>query len=1335
MASIGQLEAAYKAANDAYDTAARKSFAAAAQALQATQTSRQANAASMRAALLSYLATKRSAAAQADHGAAAQAEATAAQAQAAAAASEAESTAAASEADAADKEAEIAHTQAKNAALKVDEALKALNASDASAAQSKDQSSHNLPEPATEQKYDSKTGKEIYVSGQADADADEKDSGPMQPQAAAENKFDFSRIINKIETDTYTFNRWCSESTQIRFDTTKYSEYILDSVHDNAAPFPENKSKPGNAWDDNIVANTKIEKENLIITQLTDFGKCVELKVDSNEGQIPYSVPNNNENCYIRDCFAGAFIPGPNNLLDQAIASLESFIRQNINKDGRSNVVSPLAGQGGLGQQYAKLPPPAISNSLRFTAYFNYDLIMFLYIIDEFPPTNPLFDRLKIKITNAINTPSTSQLLDPHEIILINIINLNYLWCGLMIFCKQCIVDDPYLKVTQKEYFIKGLHILTYLRFDMFNIKDNYITSPFFYLRTNNKAQGLNEDYVGYVGYVIKLCNEIYTKSTDQSYPPFGVIVDNTPIITMAGSGISYATSQSSVTKNIIGCFIATIKAAVCRNATNSNNPLVNLAIGCSTELNNLFDEVLKQTNPELKSTPKNEIKGYAWSMLKFSGDSSHIVFGEIMEKIKAFKIGVTTPLTNLNIVYAVSERPLAARLLAVSKNVFVSNINIFMNNFNGPGVENKSKTHSALFIQFNFMNAYNNIIDNLYNKCVDALTKENHGNSNIVISELFGNYNTTHAGNKITIDDFKSAPANNYQVKLSYLKMLFVISYSFIDGNPTQNDVSDLNHAVNDNENVKNFLKAYLIDITISNIKDVLKNKVNNYQIQNFKDNFIGTRIFRADKLQWYHLMNEIVNPPEPPIPPIPPINMSDEFNSIQEFFSLINQLYLIDEKNATDFMTEINKPEYTNLKMVYDAITQTYKSFDENKYINFVQDRTNNWDEKQPTRVRDNTPYETIQQLQNFVDSCININNKLKNQKADEPASRKRQFEGESSDKNPNFVGGARNPFDTAENYAIDLENILITIPFEKTLEFELDGEQVELDSEPIELDGEQVELGASVASNSEPIKLDASVASVTLNWSLNADYGIDDNNYLLNDFYNACQSIMADDAEAKKDVKKQQSVLPNDSSKKSSSFVADNDTFLDEIIQKLDYNKIFCNRLYNLIGFGDKHDENIYYYIEYEVNRITNLFESINTNWKTQINPYIYNMSNFVDDLSKIISPIKNLVTITGEAEIDDQSTIEGNDQSNIEGHGQTDHNKFDPFITPPSSQTSPPNTPQHGEMEGVTHGQIEVFSGGNNPNPKTRRKKNNKNKSKRKTIKHKRIKKHTKTIRKY
>jgi len=119
---------------------------------------------------------------------------------------------------------------------------------------------------------------------------------------------------------------------------------------------------------------------------------------------------------------------------------------------------------------------------LKYTAYFNYDLLIFKYIYEKiYPMQQDTNDNIKTLYytVNLIVDGRTDIPLSFDQIEAINVVNINYLWCKLMIYCYKRIGDDQYLTRRQLEY-TEGISRLCQIRFDSFVTKDNYFTNPMF---------------------------------------------------------------------------------------------------------------------------------------------------------------------------------------------------------------------------------------------------------------------------------------------------------------------------------------------------------------------------------------------------------------------------------------------------------------------------------------------------------------------------------------------------------------------------------------------------------------------------------------------------------------------------------------------------------------------------------------------------------------------------------------------------------------------------------------------------------------------------------------
>ena len=130
--------------------------------------------------------------------------------------------------------------------------------------------------------------------------------------------FQQRNVDDYLEIDNNSFRSWDNtlKSTSNPFNAT----VILDNVHDSLGHHGQ-KATPGN-WEDKIIESTrdKNDKNLKILDILNTNSKCIIIndKDDNTDGNIPYKIPNNNNVCYVKDCFPGTCIPGLNNLLDQS---------------------------------------------------------------------------------------------------------------------------------------------------------------------------------------------------------------------------------------------------------------------------------------------------------------------------------------------------------------------------------------------------------------------------------------------------------------------------------------------------------------------------------------------------------------------------------------------------------------------------------------------------------------------------------------------------------------------------------------------------------------------------------------------------------------------------------------------------------------------------------------------------------------------------------------------------------------------------------------------------------------------------------------------------------
>lgn len=766
-----------------------------------------------------------------------------------------------------------------------------------------------------------------------------------KPDTTYNSKSGFSNIVNTLSIDSATFTRWdnppastssvspspgsLSPGSSSRPTTVINATKTIDSVHDELGK-EANKAKPTD-WEDKVIEYTQIgvTPSLLIPESLNTYAKCVisEDAQSLDEGQIPYTIPNNNEFCYIKDVFPGVCVPGLNNLLDQSAASLKSFFE----KTGSPGFKNPLIGAGGIGQQL--MNANSTDTRLQFTAYFNYDLLMFLYIFELFSSNKKSgsteLDDIYKKITT---TPMV--LYTPKEIQIINSVNLNYLWAYLMIFCQESVQTDPYLykRGGQSEYY-EMLNQLSQIRFDGFMVNgDGYISNPIFYYRGMRAYYMISPDTAVYID---TFCNTIYQNTAGTV--KFQQNTDNT---TRLAGGVQYTTSQS-MAATCISSILGKLKSVVCRNADNKEPD----KMACMQEISRLLNDKQKAAS--------------GWSILKFSGDTSHIVFGEIMGWIKN-KYDM-----RFQINYLLAERPLAGRLLSIGKTIMMVSTNVFMKNFTGKGSENKDHRRAAFYITFDKSISYINIIEGLYEK-INNVRKYNNQYT-LALKSPF-------------IQSLQSLPTDTtiFPEKAAYLSN---VTGETIQSNPTIDNIGDqemsvLNQIMND-PNIVIFLQAYEVDELTNKLKAITIS-FETLGIQLIGRRLMGVRI--GSKSNWIFLIDELYNRERNLQYNSDIVEQYDNIRQIMSLSSLLSDK-LIQYTSIGIFLNT----RFANLKKdpgfgaIFNKMIKSYS--DETKLNKFEDQLIADWlnNKKGESQKIPGSVELIIQELKLFIVDCLKVNNIL--------------------------------------------------------------------------------------------------------------------------------------------------------------------------------------------------------------------------------------------------------------------------------------------------------------------------------------------------------------------
>lgn len=701
-------------------------------------------------------------------------------------------------------------------------------------------------------------------------------------------------IYTKISKNTTITNVSALRPYYYNDNSISLSTVLTDNTHDHLSPLGVTH-EPVN---DNIIIETKSLNMNKKITDIiSEYGKCVNYDSPGLNKQVltngntefnpitaPYDIPNNNYHCLIRDCFDGTWLPGLNNVFDQASASLKSFIDYHNNRNS-INIINPLNSggsvPGGIGQQL--FAQKEGSRHLIYTAYFNYDLLWFKYITEIYFPLGQfqsatILTYLLAKVNSVISSPPGT-LLTPQEIMIINTVNINFLWCHLMIYCYNCLADDEFFKNNTNYalgYFF-ALQRFTQFRFDSFETTlDGYISNPYLYYRGTGKSIVFKEyeTPLPNVGYIENMCTQIYTRSGING---FGVIQ---PVINDAlAGGVQYITSQA-MASTCMSRFLQLMFAGRSKSTADA------VKTACINEINTLL-----MITAQNGVATRPEYAGYGWALLKFSGDSSHIVFGTIMEKINTRYAGTQPP---IEIIYAVSERPLAARLLAAGKNVYSAMNSVFSTHFNGPGSENTSISHAVLYIQWDTLKTLNNIIEGLTEK-IDFVTKKLREENNIDGLASIEKYNEIYKSTILQPTVQNNTP-DILKTKLDYLN-------NYIKTDNETNVIIDLYN------NYK--LKGYIYFAYIS---------IKTNGLINLVTYFGGTR--GAGHTKWLAVMKAFNDDVD---------NIKNEFNLMATLVNLMTEYYVTAETDVSKIKTKLDgliSPE-VNFVAIFGVLTNFQKIF----------------------------------------------------------------------------------------------------------------------------------------------------------------------------------------------------------------------------------------------------------------------------------------------------------------------------------------------------------------------------------------------------------------------
>ena len=596
-------------------------------------------------------------------------------------------------------------------------------------------------------------------------------------------------------------------------------QIIIEQVHDEIWAMQPNTINKPQGKIENRTANATLNNSKVSVINLINInGECIDS--DDKTNSPAYAFPNNMDTAIIRDCFRGVGVPGLNNVFDQATSSLDSFINYHYN--ATTGLVNPMSGPGGLGQQLLTKNPQ--DNRLVYTAYFNYDLLMFAYIYQTINKRVTYVDNLYTKAVAAM-TQTQSNLLTPTEIKEINVINLNYLWQRTLDFCEYAIVNDNVLNgnTVNKPNYLSCINALRYMVFTDFTTNTTgFLSDPTF--KIIDPTALVNSGIDSVISYIENTITK--PKLPDQTLSLEKVAKNlDTP----------YFSSQPMAAKSIQTAFNSATTGKLMNAFNKFTGCKSRKKTGFSPEeqevifnMNALFHSYANATNAT-NAINKHYVTAAGWAMLKFTGDTSHVVFGNILEKARNYQPASPTPTPTPTppkfnkTLFLVSEIVLATRLVAAGKDVLIDGkLQVFTNGFNGLGSENKYKHRYALKVVFDPILKYKNYIQSIIQK-YDAVTTADAGTNYPTVTKV--------AGAMTFINNLTNDSIENGDTVIDALNIDFTSIDNRTFNRDAEAEFKKIYDWINSETNLLNynaFINAYNYDTTNLNIKALSTNLTN---------------------------------------------------------------------------------------------------------------------------------------------------------------------------------------------------------------------------------------------------------------------------------------------------------------------------------------------------------------------------------------------------------------------------------------------------------------------------------------------------------------------------
>lgn len=462
-------------------------------------------------------------------------------------------------------------------------------------------------------------------------------------------------------------------------DTHRGTLYV-DSAHDGLSPL---LSAPSN-YEDVMFDNTlQLSSDPEPISKHPEYFE--EINIDDNAPNFGY-YPESNA-CYIIDVIRkGTYLKGLNQFLDSASTGhtgefiegcMNKFMSPTTTYKDITGIEKTKVGDLFLFKFYDSSLNVPNQNRFDYTAYTNYDILIFFHAMKKiginFESSTANMNIFNDFLNKSISDAAKNREIQKNKFIIINAIGLNYLWQNLMTYCNNLTDNGDY--DTYKKHSTSLLRHIIFVNFNIEPSKNTqYAKYCIGYIDSLDVSVDINHlnsldllDSVAVKNFIITVAKKIY-------YTARGGLTIDTSIEPLdcprVDQEYTFYTSQSMCCSEM--------QKTKPSNKLDNRNPEAGNANRDSMLLG--IDELFNTCTSFGVTSPGKDIKDfklYFYRLLKFQGDSSHLVFSKIIDNAKntslifngSYSLAVGKTITMEKIIIT-GERPLYCRAIQESLSI-----------------------------------------------------------------------------------------------------------------------------------------------------------------------------------------------------------------------------------------------------------------------------------------------------------------------------------------------------------------------------------------------------------------------------------------------------------------------------------------------------------------------------------------------------------------------------------------------------------------------------------------------------------------------------------------